>query len=420
MVDNPWIPKVPSIKQRFFLVEPRLEVLYGGAGGGGKALAVDTPIPTPAGWKPMGELVPGDRVLGMDGKPVEVLAVSEVLLGRPCFRLTFDCDDEIVADADHRWLTLDGALRATAMIAKMVAPGGKANRAIPVGDTTRCRHIIGCEPVESVPVRCIQVAAADGMFLAGRSMVPTHNSEALLMAAAQFVDVPGYAALILRRTYQDLALPGALLDRSKSWWLGKQVNGRKATWDDKNKTWRFPGGGTITFGYLEHEDDKYRYASSEVQYLAFDELTTFTETQYTFLSSRLRRLASVQVPIRKRAATNPVGPGRGWVRKRFVPEMAMRADEEEFFSRMWHAAEDRTFIPARLEDNPHLDIDAYDKSLEHLDPVTKAQIRRGDWKAHAGGQFDPKWWKYYQDFGDGVSFGPHERHRQKLEYPRSL
>ena len=94
------------------------------------------------------------------------------------------------------------------------------------------------------------------------------------------------------------------------------------------------------------------------------------------------------------------------------------ADEEEFFSRRWHAADDRTFIPARLEHNPHLDIDAYDRSLEHLDPVTKAQIRRGDWKAHAGGQFDPNWWKYYQDFADGVSFGPHEPPLPKVGIPK--
>src|SRR5688572_30454080 len=44
------------------------------------------------------------------------------------------------------------------------------------------------------------------------------KSDCLLMAAAQHVHVPGYAALILRRTFQDLALPGAIMDRAISWW----------------------------------------------------------------------------------------------------------------------------------------------------------------------------------------------------------
>jgi predicted phage terminase large subunit-like protein len=238
------------------------------------------------------------------------------------------------------------------------------------------------------------------------------KSGGLLMAAAQFADVPGYSALLLRRTYQDLALPGALMDRSKQWWMGTA-----ARWDDKNKAWRFPAGATITFGYLEHEDDKYRYASAEFQFIGFDELTQFTEAQYTFLSSRLRRLAGSQVPLRKRAATNPVGTGRDWVRKRFVPDEALRVSEEAFFARVWSCG-DRAFIPARLEDNPHLDIGEYERSLEHLDPVSKAQIRRGDWKAHAGGQFRPEWWRLYRDFAEGIGLGPHEQPFSKWQLPK--
>jgi predicted phage terminase large subunit-like protein len=242
------------------------------------------------------------------------------------------------------------------------------------------------------------------------------KSDALLMAAAQYVEVPGYSALLLRRTYQDLALPGALMDRSKAWWKGRKVNGQQARWDDKNKAWRFPSGASITFGYLEHEDDKYRYASAEFQFIGFDELTQFSETQYTFLSSRLRRLADSRVPLRKRSATNPVGPGRSWVRKRFIPDDAMRVGEDEFFFYIWYN-DGRAFIPARLEDNPHLDIATYDQSLEHLDPVSKAQIRRGDWKAHAGGQFRPEWWKFYQDFGDAIRLSPTDRLLAKGQLP---
>ncbi len=46
------------------------------------------------------------------------------------------------------------------------------------------------------------------------------KSEALLLAALQYADVPGYSAIVFRRTFADLALAGALMDRSKDWLAG--------------------------------------------------------------------------------------------------------------------------------------------------------------------------------------------------------
>lgn len=71
----------------------------------GKALAVDTPIPVPSGWKAIGDLVPGDEVFDEHGHPCEVLAVSPVMVNRPCYRLRFADDEEIIADAEHEWFT---------------------------------------------------------------------------------------------------------------------------------------------------------------------------------------------------------------------------------------------------------------------------------------------------------------------------
>jgi len=94
------------------------------------------------------------------------------------------------------------------------------------------------------------------------------------MAALQYVDVPGYAAILFRRTFRDLALPGALMDRAGEW-----LGGTDAHWDAQNATWRFPSGATLSFGYLEHEQDKYRYQSAEFQFCGFDELAQFAESQ---------------------------------------------------------------------------------------------------------------------------------------------
>ena len=71
----------------------------------GKALALDTPVPTPIGWTTMGQLKPGDQVFGGNGEPCQVTAVSPVYLGNVCHTLVFDDRTAVVADADHRWVT---------------------------------------------------------------------------------------------------------------------------------------------------------------------------------------------------------------------------------------------------------------------------------------------------------------------------
>lgn len=189
------------------------------------------------------------------------------------------------------------------------------------------------------------------------------KSSALLMGALQYVHVPGYSALILRRHYTDLSLSGALMDRARAW-----LQGTGARWSPVEHTWTFPAGSSVSFGYLATEDDKYRYRSAEYQYIAFDELTDFTETQYSYLFSRLRRLARSLVPLRMRSASNPGGPGHGWVKERFI-EPAKRGDRE------------RPFIPARIADNPHLDVAAYRLSLAEMSPLDRQRIESGDWDA---------------------------------------
>ena len=191
------------------------------------------------------------------------------------------------------------------------------------------------------------------------------KSDALLAGALQYADVPGYAALILRRTYSDLALPGAIMSRAKEWLYGK------AHWADKTYTFTFPSGATLTFGYCEGEDDVFRYQGTEAQYIAFDELTQFSKTQYEYLFSRLR--GTVDVPLRMRSASNPGGVGHGWVKNRFITQRPPGV----------------VFVPSRLEDHPDENFKAnYRLSLQNLGEVRRKQYEEGDWDAAGGMAFE--------------------------------
>src|SRR5258707_10407469 len=83
--------------------------------GMGKALALDTPLPTPTGWTTMGEVQVGDELIGADGLPTSVVAATEGMLGRPCFEVEFSDGTMIVADAEHQWPTESG-IRTTAQL----------------------------------------------------------------------------------------------------------------------------------------------------------------------------------------------------------------------------------------------------------------------------------------------------------------
>lgn len=197
------------------------------------------------------------------------------------------------------------------------------------------------------------------------------KSWALLMAALQYVDVPGYHALILRKTLRELQLPGALIPISKAW-----LAGTDAKWNGNDKQWTFPSGATLTFGYLGNDGAETRYQSAAFHFIGFDELTAFTEDVYTFMHVRCRRplqspeghspdgLGAGDVPLRVRSASNPGGDGHEWVKARFIDADSRRAP----------------FFPSGIDDNPYLDTESYLAVFAGLsDPVTRQRMRDGDW-----------------------------------------
>lgn len=195
------------------------------------------------------------------------------------------------------------------------------------------------------------------------------KSDALLMAALQFIDVPGYSAIIFRRSLQDLKRKDALLDRAHEW-----LDHTDAHWNGKDYRWTFPSGATLDFGYMETARDKEHYQSAQYQFIGLDEVTDFKRADYTFLFSRLRRLKGSLVPTRMRSASNPIGVGRAWVYHRFVNPKTVNKPP---------------FIFALAHDNPGLDYDDYMASLDELDPVTKQRLKDGDWSAvERGEKFD--------------------------------
>lgn len=199
------------------------------------------------------------------------------------------------------------------------------------------------------------------------------KSSALLMAALQYVDIPNYSAILFRKTYADLALPGALMDRFRTW-VGVHDD---IHWNANQYVATFPSGARITFGYLNNVNDYLRYKSSEFQFIGMDEVTEIREFDYTYLFSRLRRPASgplSKVPLRMRSASNPAP---NWVRQRFIVE---------------GKAEGRIFVPSRLTDNPGIDAESYREMLSQLDPVERKRLEFGDWwSTTLGSLFQREW-----------------------------
>lgn len=250
--------------------------------------------------------------------------------------------------------------------------------------------------------RFVECATDEALF--GGAAGPG-KSFALLYLAMRHVDAPGYRALLLRRTFPELRR--SLIEDART--IYKDANG---IYNESATYWRFPSGAKVEFGALDHDRDVHKYQSAQYAFIGFDELTTFTEFQFTYMSSRNRN--TVGLPNRLRAATNPGGVGHDWVLARYAPWLyphsytkykGARVRPGQVLHYKWNDSRKkevitfdptgttRAYFPARVGDNPYLAGTSYEKQLDKLDPLTRARLKHGDWMARpAAGIFFKRDW----------------------------
>ncbi len=187
----------------------------------GKALALDTPLPTPTGWTTMGEVQVGDYLIDADGKPTRVVAATEVLHGRPCYEVSFDDGTAIIADEQHQWQTTTRAERRQtgqritrhywtrkqiARVHRAAASAlGEPDRLV---TTTEAAEEVGSEFLTVIQTRVLKRVACAGRMprQAARRVSPrlgmrtytqpvaVYSRHEILSALAEHVEVPAAAS----------------------------------------------------------------------------------------------------------------------------------------------------------------------------------------------------------------------------------
>lgn len=165
----------------------------------GKALALDTPIPTPNGWTTMGDIKEGDSVLDKNGNPTKVIKAWGVMYDRPCYKITFNTGESVIADAEHNWLARYNNGENKKIKTKDLENDYEKYSI----DTCKkyydydCHTILNFEKIESVPVRCITVENEDEIFLCGKSHIRTKNTTLMTIYALWLITFFEYQSVVI-------------------------------------------------------------------------------------------------------------------------------------------------------------------------------------------------------------------------------
>lgn len=207
------------------------------------------------------------------------------------------------------------------------------------------------------------------------------KSDVLLMypITHQWYTDSNFKGLFLRRTMPELR--EEIIPRSKTKLCFDKYGGK---FNKSDSVWEFESGALFFFGHCENEDDVHKYDSAQWNYVAFDELTSFTEWQYIYLTfERIRRDKNApHLPAICRSASNPGNIGHAWVRKRFVDPCKTGMTIIN-----GRGGNKRIFIPATLADNPHIDPE-YSRSLDALPEAERQAKKFGAWDAYEGQVFE--------------------------------
>ena len=214
------------------------------------------------------------------------------------------------------------------------------------------------------------------------------KSDAIIIEALRQVHIPYYKALILRKTFPQLA---ELIDKSLNYY--PRVF-QKAKYNGSSHTWTFPSGAKIIFGAMQYAKDKTKYQGQAYDFIAFDELTHFTWEEYSYLFSR-NRPNGPGTRVYIRATANPGGVGHGWVKERFIT--AAKPMQTVWEDVTWrdprgeehHERQSRIFVPSSVFDNPALlrNDPQYVQRLASMPEAERNALLYGDWNTFSGQVF---------------------------------
>lgn len=207
-----------------------------------------------------------------------------------------------------------------------------------------------------------------------------------------WIKLSNFKGVFLRRTMPELR--NEIIPRSKGYY--RRFGGH---YNKSDGIWEFPSGAMIYFGHCEDEDDVHNYDSTQINYLAFDELTSFTEWQYLYLTvERVRRGTKydTELPMVVRSASNPGNIGHAWVKKRFIdpyPKGGAIVNGRGGIKRI--------YIPSTIADNPHAD-EQYKRELDSLPEAERQAKKFGNWSAYEGQVFSEFRDRKYPDEADNA------------------
>lgn len=194
---------------------------------------------------------------------------------------------------------------------------------------------------------------------------------------------PGHRALLLRRTFPQLR---------NSHFARVGIEGKalkqKRDFNESKFFLAYDNGSLLQFGHCESDAAIMDYLSQEWDWIGFDELTTFTYSQFIRISAS-SRVSTTSAAKRAfvRAATNPIGEGATWVKTYFIEHSVEEAENPNYRPSDWRD------IKMNLIDNPHVDQKAYRQELEQLpnESLRRAYID-GEWLVESQffHEFSPK------------------------------
>lgn len=211
---------------------------------------------------------------------------------------------------------------------------------------------------------------------------------------------PGTSAYLFRRTYPELE---QTLIKTMRMIVPETLGKYYAS----NHEMQFVNGSVARFAHLSDESDVIKYQGAEIQWLYFDELTHFSESMYNYIKTRLRAPLRLGVKPCVRCASNPGGPGHGWVKARFVDSTDVGTHtvikDTEITGRDGQKKTMKSvceYIPATVYDNPHID-ELYIAELEQKPDKLRDALLLGKWDAFEGQAF-PEFTNDPEHYKDGL------------------